>query len=107
MIHCGSKVGYFFENLTYFFIPEGGRKYAHTNSYNSAMTVIAQDDHLTAGAWAACVFSSKLLLKFEGLTFKNESLYRLFNNQIFFFNLTRPHKTIFVSTTFLFACEII
>ena len=24
------------------------------NSYNSAMTVIAQDDHLTAGAWAAC-----------------------------------------------------
>ena len=25
-----------------------------TNSYNSAMTVIAQDDHLTAGAWAAC-----------------------------------------------------
>ena len=54
MIHCGSKVGYFFENLTYFFIPEGGRKYAHTNSYNSAMTVIAQDDHLTAGAWVAC-----------------------------------------------------
>ena len=50
MIHCGSKVGYFFENLTYFFIPEGGRKYAHTNSYSSAMTVIAQDDHLTAGA---------------------------------------------------------
>ena len=31
-----------------------GRKYAHTNPYNSAMTVIAQDDHLTAGAWAAC-----------------------------------------------------
>ena len=30
-----------------------GRKYAHTNSYNSAMTVIAQDDHLTAGAWVA------------------------------------------------------
>ena len=25
----------------FFFIPEGGRKYAHTNSYNSAMTVIA------------------------------------------------------------------
>ena len=29
--------------------------YSYTNSYNSAMTVIAQDDHLTAGAWAACV----------------------------------------------------
>ena len=54
MIHCGSKVRFFFENLTFFLIPEGGRKYAHTNSYNSAMTVIAQDDHLTAGAWAAC-----------------------------------------------------
>ena len=37
----------------FFFIPEGGRKYAHTNSYNSAMIVIAQDDHVTAGAWAA------------------------------------------------------
>ena len=36
------------------FIPKSGRKYSHTNSYNSAMTVIAQDDHLTAGAWAAC-----------------------------------------------------
>ena len=24
------------------------------NYYNSAMTVIAQDDHLIAGAWAAC-----------------------------------------------------
>ena len=46
--------GIFFENLTYYFISQGGRKYAHTNSYNSAMTVIAQDDHLTAAAWAAC-----------------------------------------------------
>ena len=46
---------YFFLRIwRIFFIPEGGRKYAHTNSYNSAMTVIAQDDHLTAGAWAAC-----------------------------------------------------
>ena len=46
--------GIFFENLTYFFIPQSGRKYAHTNSFNSALTVIAQDDHLAAGAWAAC-----------------------------------------------------
>ena len=28
--------------------------HSYTNSYNSAMTVIAQDNHLTAGAWAAC-----------------------------------------------------
>ena len=38
----------------YFFIPKSGRKYSHTNSYNSAMTFISQDDHLTAGAWAVC-----------------------------------------------------
>ena len=44
----------FMENLTYCFIPLSGRKYSHTNSYNSAMTVIVQDDHLTAGAWTAC-----------------------------------------------------
>ena len=41
---------YFFENLTYYFIPQSGCKYSHTNSYNSTMTVIAHDDHLTAGA---------------------------------------------------------
>ena len=46
---------YFFENLTYYFIPHSGCKYSHTNSYNSAMTVIAHDDHLTAGAWAAVI----------------------------------------------------
>ena len=44
----------FIENLTVFFIPKSGRKYSHTNSYNFAMTLISQDDHLTAGAWAAC-----------------------------------------------------
>ena len=31
-----------------------GRKYSHINSYISVMTVIVQDDLLTAGAWAAC-----------------------------------------------------
>ena len=36
------------ECSTYFFIPKSGRKYSHTNSHNSALTVIAQDDHLTA-----------------------------------------------------------
>ena len=29
---------------------------------NFAMTVISQDDHLTAGAWAACVESTRGLL---------------------------------------------
>ena len=53
------------------------------------------------------IFSSKLLHKFEGFAFKNESQSRLFNTQIFFFNLIRPHKTIFVNTAFLFACKII
>ena len=54
-MYCGSKVRYFIENLTVFFIPKSGRKYSHTNSYNFAMTLISQDNHLTAGAWAACV----------------------------------------------------
>ena len=31
-------------------------------SYNSAMTVIAQDDHLKAGAWAACDSSCDVML---------------------------------------------
>ena len=56
--------GIFFENLTYFFIPWSGRKYFHTNSFNSAITVIAQDDHLTAGAWAACGNKSRKVRKF-------------------------------------------
>ena len=55
---------FFFENLTYFFIPWSGRKYSHTNSNNSAMTVIAQDDHLTAGVWAACGNKSRKVRKF-------------------------------------------
>ena len=52
-----------FENLTYFVIPKSGRKYSHTNSYNSTMTVIAQYDHLTAGAWAACANSWSYLAR--------------------------------------------
>ena len=46
------------------------------------------------------IFSSKLSHKFEGFTFKYESLPRLFNTQIFFFKLIRPYKTIFVNTAF-------
>ena len=55
--------GIFIENLTYCFIPQSGRKYSHTNSYNSAVTVIVQDDHLTAGTWAACGYINAF--KFE------------------------------------------
>ena len=55
-------VFFFFENLTYYFIPLGGRKYSHTNSYNSAMTFIAQDDHLTVGAWAACGLTGSTII---------------------------------------------
>ena len=39
------KWGIFIEN-------ESSGKYSHTNSYNFAMTLISQDDHLTAVAWA-------------------------------------------------------
>ena len=56
---------FFFENLTYFFIPWSGRKYSHINSYNSAMTVITQDDHLPAGAWAAYALHGLIFLILE------------------------------------------
>ena len=44
-MHCGSKVRYFYRefDLLFLFLR------AVVN-----MTVISQDDHLTAGAWAAC-----------------------------------------------------
>ena len=98
----------FIENLTYFFIPWSGRKYSHTNSYNSAMTVIAQDDHLTAGAWAACEHTQKLkgherLLPFVTtyhLAVKNlkQTLeqWRLIHNQPFLkTNFTKPSITFY------------
>ena len=40
-----------------FFIPKrskSDRKYSNKNSFNFAMTLISQDDHLTTGAWTAC-----------------------------------------------------
>ena len=40
--------------MTVILLPQTDRKYSHTNSYNFAMTTITQDDHYTAGAWAAC-----------------------------------------------------
>ena len=48
------KWGIFIENWLYFFIHKSVRKHSHTNSYNFAMTLISQDDHLTAGTWVAC-----------------------------------------------------
>ena len=54
-MHCGRKVMYFYWELTvFFFIHQSVRKHSHTNSYNFAMTLISQDDHLTAGTWVAC-----------------------------------------------------
>ena len=41
------------ENLTVFLLPKSGRKYSFTNS------CILQDDHLTAGTWAAFAGSVK------------------------------------------------
>ena len=52
-MHCGSKVRYFIENLTYFFIAKSGRKYFHKNSYNFSMTLISQDeDDLSKSSYA-------------------------------------------------------
>ena len=53
------------------------------------------------------IFSSKLLHEFEGFACKNESLSRLLNTQIFFFDLTRPRKMIFVNIALFFALKII
>ena len=36
-----------------FFISKSGCKYSYTNYYIFAITLVTQDDHLTAGAWAA------------------------------------------------------
>ena len=57
---CTVKVrsGIFIESLSYFVIPKSclpiQKRYSHSNSHMFAMTLIAQDVHLTAGAWAAC-----------------------------------------------------
>ena len=54
--HCEREVRYFFLRIRlYFLIPKRSRKYSLTNSYIFAMALFfTQDDHLTAGAWAAC-----------------------------------------------------
>ena len=74
-MHCGSKVSFFIENLTIFLLIKKGHKYSHTNSYIFAMTLITQDDHLTAGVWAACgchcdirhlKYTAKQQKRFEG-----------------------------------------
>ena len=46
------SAGIFIE--TVLFIPKSSHKYSHTNSYISSMSLVMLDDHLTAGAWAAC-----------------------------------------------------
>ena len=46
------SAGIFIE--TVLFIPKSGHKYSHTNSYIFSMSLVMQDDHLTAGASAAC-----------------------------------------------------
>ena len=43
-------------NLTVFLLRQSGRKYSYTNSYIISMTLISQDDHLTAGS-LACLCS--------------------------------------------------
>lgn len=45
----------------YFFIPKGSRKYSRTNSCIFAVTVVTQDDHLTAGAYIAWGYSTHSL----------------------------------------------
>ena len=51
-MYYGSKVRHFYWEFDLFFIPKGGRKNSHTNSYNFDITLTSKDDHLTA--WTAC-----------------------------------------------------
>ena len=55
--HCEVRQGtrYYWEFDSIFFFPKSGCKCSHTNSYLFAMTLISQDNHLTAEAWAICV----------------------------------------------------
>ena len=46
-----------------FIISKSGRKYSHINYYNFTMTLILQDDPITAGAWMACGTCCSLLYK--------------------------------------------
>ena len=48
------RLGIFYWEFNVVFNSLSGRKYSYPNSYNAATTVIAQDDHLTVGAWATC-----------------------------------------------------
>ena len=50
----------------HFFIPKSGRKYSYTNTYNFAMTLISQDDHLAAGAWAYFALSIQMSVEIGG-----------------------------------------
>ena len=85
-----NKRYFFFENLTYFFIPWSGRKYSHINSYNSSMTVITQDDHLPAGAWAAYALHGLIFLILETVAANRER--GLFFLEAYFFPLIEIHK---------------
>ena len=53
-MHYESKARYFLQRiLSVYVILKSDHKYFHTNSCNFVMTLISQDDHLTARARAA------------------------------------------------------
>ena len=54
-MHCESKL----RILTVYF---SSRKFSHTNFDIFIMTLILQDDHLTAGTWDACGDTSTCLI---------------------------------------------
>ena len=59
--------GIYWEFDCNFFIPKSGCTHSHTRSYIFDMTHTAQDDHLIAGAWAACGWSYSVIISlYEG-----------------------------------------
>ena len=58
-MHCVKKSEVFsLRVLMKFFIPKSGRKYAMQTLKNS-LTLVLQDNYLTAGAWTACGHARK------------------------------------------------
>ena len=84
-VYLGKSLDIFFGKISFYF--------REKHKYRNSVKIV--------------IFSSKLLHEFEGFACKNESLSRLLNTQIFFFDFTRPHKMIFVNIALLFAHKII
>ena len=76
----------------YFLIPKRGRKYSPTNSYIFAMALFfMQDDHLTAGAWAACG-QARLISSLALCSARSENAYVIYDRSSLVLFLARTEN---------------